>query len=154
MEFCLDGDPRNVSLLTEHAGSYSCLRRLPEALRKLDQVLDITPDDVDTLTQKGNIAQAEGDLPRASAILAPLHPAADATGLLEIQVYQAIGGKRRKGSGWPKKGETHHDGVADSLSVCSDLLPKASPEAKLGCFGATIPRTSYLTAADPATGHI
>jgi TolB-like protein/class 3 adenylate cyclase/Tfp pilus assembly protein PilF len=83
-------DPRNVSLLAEHAGSYSCLRRFPEALRKLDQVLDITPDDVDTLTQKANIAQAEGDLPRASAILALLHPAADATGLLEIQVYQAI----------------------------------------------------------------
>src|SRR5207237_2161821 len=26
-------DPRNVSLLVEHAGSYKCLRRLPEALR-------------------------------------------------------------------------------------------------------------------------
>ena len=38
-------DPRNVSLLTQHAISYICLRRFPEALRKLDQVLDITPDD-------------------------------------------------------------------------------------------------------------
>src|SRR5213595_4168581 len=27
-------DPRNVSLLGEHAGSYKCLRRFPEALRK------------------------------------------------------------------------------------------------------------------------
>src|SRR6476620_9720256 len=36
-------DPRNVSLLVEHAGSYKCLRRFPEALRKYDQVLDITP---------------------------------------------------------------------------------------------------------------
>jgi TolB-like protein/Tfp pilus assembly protein PilF/class 3 adenylate cyclase len=83
-------DPRNVRLLTEHAGSYMLLRRFPEALRKLDQVLDITPDDVDTLVQKANIAQAEGDLPRASAILAPLHPAADDTQALEAQVYQAI----------------------------------------------------------------
>ena len=68
-------DPRNVNLLTQHALSYICLRRFPEALRKLDQVLDITPDDVDTLAVKAAIAQAEGDLPRAAALLAPLHPA-------------------------------------------------------------------------------
>src|SRR4029453_12380291 len=67
-------EPRNVSLLNEHAGPYIMLRRFPEAIRKLDQVLDITPDDVDTLTVKAAIAQAEGDLPRATALLAPLHP--------------------------------------------------------------------------------
>jgi tetratricopeptide (TPR) repeat protein len=83
-------DPRNVNLLTQHALSYISLRRFPEALRKLDQVLDITPDDLDTLAQKAVIAQAEGDLPRASAILAPLHPAADLAQALETQVYQAI----------------------------------------------------------------
>jgi TolB-like protein/class 3 adenylate cyclase/Tfp pilus assembly protein PilF len=83
-------DPRNVSLITQHAGSYIDLRRFPEALRKLDQVLDITPDDVDTLAQKAAIAQAEGDLPRASALLAPLFPNANDTGAVEIQVYQAI----------------------------------------------------------------
>jgi tetratricopeptide (TPR) repeat protein len=83
-------DPRNASLLTQHASSYICLRRFPEALRKLDQVLDITPDDVDTLAEKAGIAQAEGDLPRASALLAPLHPNADDTNPLETQIYQAI----------------------------------------------------------------
>jgi TolB-like protein/class 3 adenylate cyclase/Tfp pilus assembly protein PilF len=83
-------DPRNVNLLTQHALSYISLRRFPEALRKLDQVLDITPDDLDTLAQKAVIAQAEGDLPRALAILAPLHPAADLAQALETQVYQAI----------------------------------------------------------------
>src|SRR5213075_161446 len=67
-------DPRNVSLLTQEAQSYVCLRRFAEALRKLDQVLNITPDDVDTLAEKATIAQAEGDLPGASAILAPLRP--------------------------------------------------------------------------------
>jgi tetratricopeptide (TPR) repeat protein len=45
-------DPRNVSLLTRHALSYMVLRRFPEALRKLDQVLNITPDDVDAPAQK------------------------------------------------------------------------------------------------------
>ena len=83
-------DPRNVDLLTQHALSYIALRRFPEALRKLDQVLNITPDDVDTLAIKAAIAQAEGDLPRAAALLAPLHPNADDTGALETQVYQAI----------------------------------------------------------------
>ena len=83
-------DPRNVSLLTQHAQSYMIVRRFPEALRKFDQVLDITPDDLDTLAQKAGIAQAQGDLPRAAALLAPLHPPADDTGALEIQVYQAI----------------------------------------------------------------
>jgi TolB-like protein/Tfp pilus assembly protein PilF len=82
-------DPRDVNLLTQHANSYIVLRRFPEALRKLDQVLDITPDDIDTVALKAAIAQAEGDLPRAAALLAPLHPNADGTAL-EIQVYQAI----------------------------------------------------------------
>lgn len=37
-----------------------------------------------------SIAQAEGDLPRASTSLGPLRPAADNTAALETQVYQAI----------------------------------------------------------------
>jgi TolB-like protein/class 3 adenylate cyclase/Tfp pilus assembly protein PilF len=83
-------DPRNVYLLSQHALSYIYLRRFSEALRKLDQVLDVTPDDLDTLVAKAGIAQAEGDLPRASALLAPLHPAASDSQSLETQVYQAI----------------------------------------------------------------
>src|SRR5438876_311185 len=83
-------DPRNVSLLTQHALFYINLRRFPEALRKFDQVLNITPDDVDTLAAKASIAQAEGDLPRAAALLAPLHPNADNLDALGTQVYQAI----------------------------------------------------------------
>src|SRR5207245_2411265 len=83
-------DPRNGYLLTQHALSYQSLRRFPEALRKYDQVLNITPDDLDTLAEKASIAQAEGDLPRASALLAPLHPAADDNTALETQAYQAI----------------------------------------------------------------
>jgi len=82
-------DPRDVSLLTQHAVTYITLRRFPEALRKLDQVLDIIPDDLNTIMVKARIAQAEGDLPRASALLAPLHPAADDTLALRTQVYQA-----------------------------------------------------------------
>jgi TolB-like protein/class 3 adenylate cyclase/Tfp pilus assembly protein PilF len=82
--------PRDANLLAQHGISYVSLRRFPEALRKFDEVLNITPDDVDTLATKAAIAQAQGDLPRAAALLAPLRPAADLNQALETQVYQAI----------------------------------------------------------------
>jgi serine/threonine-protein kinase len=83
-------DPRNASLLAQHALSYISLRRFPEALRKLDQVLNITPDNVDTLAGIAAIAQAQGDLARAATLLAPLHAGADHDQVLETQVYQGI----------------------------------------------------------------
>ena len=83
-------DPRNVSLLTQHALSYKDRRLFPEAWRKFEQILNITPDDVDTIVEKAVIAQAEGDLSRASPLLASVQPAADDTNALETQAYQAI----------------------------------------------------------------
>src|SRR6201993_3484869 len=83
-------DPRNVYLFTPHATNDICLRPFAEALRKFDQILDITPDDSNILVQKAGIAQAQGDLPRASALLAPLHFGASDLEGLETQVYQAI----------------------------------------------------------------
>jgi TolB-like protein/class 3 adenylate cyclase/Tfp pilus assembly protein PilF len=83
-------DPRNVGLLAQHSLSYMALRRFPEALQKLDQVLNITPDDVDAVATKAAIAQAQGDLPRASALLAPLRPSPELYQTIETQVYQAI----------------------------------------------------------------
>jgi len=109
-------DPRNVSLLAQHALSYTMLCRFPEALRKLDQVLDIIPDDADTLSTKAAIAQAEGDLPRASALLAPLRPAAGLAQALETQVYQAILERR----------------PAEIVSRLKEILAK--PDPALGYF--------------------
>ena len=83
-------DPRDVLLLTQHALSLMVVRRFPEAMRRLDQVHDITPDDVDTAVVKASIAQAQGDLPRAASLLAPVHPNAHDFGAWEIQTYQAI----------------------------------------------------------------
>jgi TolB-like protein/Flp pilus assembly protein TadD len=109
-------DPRNVQLLTQHALSYMSLRRFHEALRKFDQVLNITPDDIDALAFKAGIAQAEGDLSRASALLAPLHPGADDGGALETQVYQAILERR----------------PAQMISRLKEILAK--PDPALGYF--------------------
>ena len=83
-------DPRNVYVLSQHAQSYIALRRFADALHKLDQVLAIIPDDMDTIAAQGAIAQAEGDLPRAAALLAPLRPPINDSNVLYTQVYQAI----------------------------------------------------------------
>jgi TolB-like protein/Tfp pilus assembly protein PilF len=109
-------DPRDVNLLSEHAGSYILLRRFSKALRKLDQVLDIVPDDVDTLGLKAGIAQALGDLPGAASILAMLHPAAGDTGLVETQIYQSILERR----------------PASVISQLTEILAK--PDPTLGYF--------------------
>src|SRR5437764_2844965 len=63
-------DPRNVSMLAQHGLSYAALRRFPEALRKYNQVLNITPDDIDTIGQKAAVLQAQGELAQAAALVA------------------------------------------------------------------------------------
>src|SRR5262245_6362225 len=104
-------DPRNINLLYQHAISYIILRRFPQAVKKLDQVLNISPDDVDTLVQKATVAQAVGDLPEAATLLASLRPAADKTTALETQVYQAILERRS----------------AQSIPRFKEILNKAAP---------------------------
>jgi tetratricopeptide (TPR) repeat protein len=96
-------DPRNANLVGQHALFYVVLRRFPEALRKFDQVLDITPDDPDVLVAKAAVAQVEGDLPRAAALLRSLQ--SNEAGVLEMQAYQAIL-ERRPGSVIPRLSET------------------------------------------------
>jgi TolB-like protein/class 3 adenylate cyclase/Tfp pilus assembly protein PilF len=83
-------DPRNVSLLFQHAINYICHRDFQKAQQKFDKALDITPDDLNILVQKASIAQAEGDLPRASALITQVHFGAGDLEGLETQVYQAI----------------------------------------------------------------
>ena len=79
------------NLLTQQANSYICLRRFPEALRKLDQILDIIPDDARysceqrrSLDKPKAIFRARRRSSLRSARL-PTTP-----GALATQVYQAI----------------------------------------------------------------
>ncbi len=83
-------DPRNVSLITRQAQFYIMLRRFPDALGKLDRILDIMPGDIDALVEKAAIAQAEGDLPKAAAFLAHLQPDPGDPTAWETLAYQAI----------------------------------------------------------------
>src|SRR6266581_4752245 len=83
-------DPRNVRIIGQHAVLYKILRRFPDALRKYEEVLNITPDDPQTLGYEAGILQVMGDLPRASALLTPLYSRADDVGTIDTQAYQAI----------------------------------------------------------------
>jgi serine/threonine protein kinase/Flp pilus assembly protein TadD len=65
-------DPRNPQLIYSHAASLMFQRRFDEARRELEQVLNIIPDDTLTLVREAGIAQAQGDLKRAAALLDPL----------------------------------------------------------------------------------
>src|SRR4051812_30829127 len=83
-------DPRNVRIIGQHAGLYKILRRFPDALRKYEDLLNITPDDPQPVVRQASILQAMGDLPRAAAVLAPLYSNPNDDASIETQVYQAI----------------------------------------------------------------
>jgi TolB-like protein/Flp pilus assembly protein TadD len=105
-------DPRNANLLTRHAQFYIAMRRFPEALLKLDQILEIVPNDIDALVEKAAIAQAEGDLPRAATLLAQVQPAAGDPTAWETLAYQAILERR----------------PAEMISRLKELLAKPDPD--------------------------
>src|SRR5438128_3171793 len=50
-------DPRNVRIIGQHALLYTILRRFPDALHKYEDVLNITPDDPQTLGYEAGILQ-------------------------------------------------------------------------------------------------
>ena len=63
-------DPRNVELLTAAAGTYSMVRQFPAARKLYDRVLDIVPNDPDSMADKAAMYQAEGNLQEAAKLLA------------------------------------------------------------------------------------
>ena len=65
-------DPRNPQLFYAHAASLRYQRRFDEARREFEQVLNIVPDDTMTFVDEASIAQAQGDLKQAAALLDPL----------------------------------------------------------------------------------
>src|SRR5499433_2649623 len=62
-------DPRNIQWLASAAETYAMLRQFPAALKTYDRVLDIVPNDPDTVASKAKIYQAEGDLEQAGKLL-------------------------------------------------------------------------------------
>jgi serine/threonine protein kinase/cytochrome c-type biogenesis protein CcmH/NrfG len=66
-------DPRNVGLLKRAGETYAMLRQFPAALKLYDRVLDITPDDPNTMAAKASIYQAQGNLQEAARLLSGIN---------------------------------------------------------------------------------
>ena len=62
-------DPRNIEWLKNAAETYGMLRQFPAALKTYDRVLDIVPNDPDTVASEARIYQAEGNLKQAGKLL-------------------------------------------------------------------------------------
>ena len=63
-------DPRNTQWLGLAAQTYAMLRQFPVAIKTYDRLLDIVPNDPDTVASEAKIYQAEGNLEQAGKLLA------------------------------------------------------------------------------------
>ena len=72
-EQALTLDPRNMELLKAAATTYAWLKQIPAALKLYDRMLDIKPNDPDTMADKAGIYQAEGNLQEAARILSGIN---------------------------------------------------------------------------------
>ena len=62
-------DPRSTEWLANAADTYAMLRQFPAALKTYDRLLDIVPNDPDTIASEAKIYQAEGNLEQAGKLL-------------------------------------------------------------------------------------
>jgi TolB-like protein/regulator of sirC expression with transglutaminase-like and TPR domain len=62
-------DPRNTEWLANAAMTYAMLRQFPAALKTYDRLLDIVPNDPDTVASEARIYQSEGNLEQAGKLL-------------------------------------------------------------------------------------
>jgi TolB-like protein len=62
-------DPRNIEWLKTAAETHGMLRQFQAALKTYDRVLDIVPNDPDTLAVEAKIYQAQGNLKEAGKLL-------------------------------------------------------------------------------------
>jgi len=66
-------DPRNTDWLAAAADTYAMLRQFPAALKTYDRLLDIVPNDPDTVASEARVHQAEGNLEQAGKLLAGIN---------------------------------------------------------------------------------
>jgi TolB-like protein/predicted Zn-dependent protease len=81
-------NPRNTALLTEVAFTYAAIRQFSKAEKLYDRALDILPNEVSIMALKASIYQAEGNLPEAAKLLAPVNLEANSDVALRIRLTQ------------------------------------------------------------------
>src|SRR5262249_37882520 len=81
-------DPRNVDLLGYTADTYTWLRQFPAALKLVDRVLDITPNDPVMMAAKADIYQAQGNLEEAAEVLSVVNAQAPSQAAFAAKINQ------------------------------------------------------------------
>ena len=81
-------DPRNTHLLLLHAQIHTMRREYPDALMWVRHARAITPDDPTLIAWQAVIAQAQGQLREAGALLAPLPSTPDNPAVFETKIMQ------------------------------------------------------------------
>jgi TolB-like protein len=83
-------DPRNTQWLANAAETYAWLRQFPAALKTYDRVLDIVPNDPNTIASEAAIYQAEGNLEQAGKLLAGINQQTNSFPVLATKINQMI----------------------------------------------------------------
>src|SRR5882724_7979486 len=83
-------DPRNTEWLASAAETYAMLRRFPAALKTYDRVLDIVPNDPNTVAFEAKIYQAEGHLEQAGKLLSGLNAQTPSFNIFQAEINQLI----------------------------------------------------------------
>jgi len=83
-------DPRNIEWLKNAAETYAMLRQFPAALKTYDRVLDIVPNNPETVASEAKIYQAEGNLEQAGKLLAGVNAQTPSTNAFATKIDQLI----------------------------------------------------------------
>jgi TolB-like protein/class 3 adenylate cyclase/cytochrome c-type biogenesis protein CcmH/NrfG len=83
-------DPRNIQWLGLAAETYRMLRQFPAALKTYDRVLDIVPNDPNTVASEAEIYQAEGNLEQAGKLLAGVNAQTHSFNVIGTKTNQLI----------------------------------------------------------------
>jgi len=81
-------DPRNTGFLIFAADTYDDLRQFPAALKLYDRALDIRPNDLDLMSSKAVVYQAEGNLEEAAKLLAAVNAQTPSYVVFDIKITQ------------------------------------------------------------------
>jgi serine/threonine protein kinase/Tfp pilus assembly protein PilF len=88
LEQALVLDPRNSEILGDASKTYAMLRQFPAALKLNDRALDIFPDDVDLVSEKIRICQAQGNLQEAAKLLVDVNARTPSDGIFAAKIAQ------------------------------------------------------------------
>jgi TolB-like protein len=83
-------DPRNTQWLANAAETYAMLRQFPAALKTYDRLLDLVPNDPDTVASEAKIYQAQGNLEQAGKLLAGLNAQTHSFNVVGTKVNQLM----------------------------------------------------------------